>query len=203
MTSVTRFRVELAGWIGGPGLNTIWAINALGDTSQPDAGTVSAFAGTIRDSYFSAAEKLVSGMTVRVLPEASTFDGNTGVLQAVHGFTAPPIVTSSPGAQHPSTLSRATQVLFQLRTKGVVGNRIARGRMFFGPVNVGCIAADGTVPTNVQTELITSFTGLTSGLGMRWAVFSQPNANRPVGVVSEVTSHTVSRVPATLSKRRD
>lgn len=204
-TYITRFRVPLSGWSGGPGVNTFFALNV--EESMPDPAAVQAFAGLLEATYTGIKGLLQGGVTATAPTEADTFDVGTGALAARtpinDSWTVQSVIS-------PEGLSRASMIKCRFRTDRIVAsgvgeegrNRVLQGGIYIGPVSSGAIGSNGTVPQAAKDAISTAFDGLLDVAGLRLAVWSQPKPGRQ-GVSGYVQSVGTMPLPAVLRSRRD
>lgn len=199
MGSIARFRCELAGFTGSPGLNTFHALDV--GQAMPDQAGVDDFSDQLEAMYNSLKGFLTNNSTVAILPDVDIFDIETGQLQARMVVSTPWSVLCSGAA---TDVSRATQAKFRYRTDAIVGNRFLSGGIFFGPLAGQALDNGGGIDATLSSAVPTAHGGLLDVTGpMRLAVWAQPNDQGRVGAHGYVQSATCSTTPAVLRSRRD
>jgi len=205
MTQVAQFRIQLAGWSGGPGQNTIHALSF--EEGQPSQAAINEFASMLNTVYGAMKSYFVGSCSFSLLPEVKVLDVGTGSLVALR--QAPTWSISTP-TQSTNT-SRATMAKLQFITDRVRGNRMLRGGIYFGPIDDSAIAVDGTLAAAARTTLSTAWAGaidVNVTDQMRLAVYGRPDPNNKnpavrEGVTGYVQNVNVMTVPAVLRSRRD
>lgn len=198
MAAISRFRVQLGGWPGAPGLNTFHALAP--SEAVPTQAAVNDFSSQLQSMYDDLRGNLLQGFTATIDPIVDTFDVESGDLLARKAVTTSWTVN---GGDAVSATSRATQAKFQYNTDSIRGNRVVRGGIFFGPLTDNALSTTGGTPTTTFQNLVrTAHDGLLDIAGfMRLAVYSRPRDGESGGY-GYVQSVSVMRVPAVLRGRR-
>lgn len=199
MPSITRFRCELSGFDGAPGLNTFHALDV--GQAIPDQAGIDDFSDQLQSMYDDLKSFSLNNATVSILSEVDTFDAETGQLQQRLSVSTPWTVIRT-GAQ--TDVSRATQAKMRYQTDAIAGNRFLQGGIFYGPLSGAAIDNAGQIDATFKAAVPTAYAGLLDVLGpLRLAVWQQPNENRPTGTYGYVQSVSVASAPAVLRSRRD
>jgi len=204
MTSIYQFRADLAGWTGGPGINTFYA-RGPGPISQSDMND---FAEQLRAMYNTFTLYLLGGSTVNIQSAVMELEDTTGALVAEHTITPPAQVGGIAGN---SPTSRATMLKFKFTTDLVHGGQTVRGGNYLGPIAASAMTTDGAILPALMTAVPGAFDGLLDVLGpLRLAVWSRPRKADPAngisaraGAAGHVQSVTAARLPGVLRSRRD
>jgi hypothetical protein len=139
----------------------------------------------MRTMYGDLAGYLAPNIGVTVDPTASVIDVATGELTGIVNVSDPgETVTSISTA---SSTPRGVAALVRLSTDIFRNGRRLQGRVFFGPYSDDGLDTNGQVPIVGQTTLEDGFAAMTSGVGVRLAVYSRP---KPIKVGGVVTGHT-------------
>lgn len=202
MATVYRFKVDLSGFVGGPGLNT-WHMAQAGGAAGADQSDLEGMAADIRAVYVALAGNLPQTITTRLAPIVEGFDVATGQLTQVTGIAQPDAVA---GTSSQTSMPRATQITVRLKTDAIRGNRLLQGRHFIGPVAGSVIGADGQVTNTVRTSVAAAYGGvLDIGGNGRLVVWGRPNPlvdGLETGVLGYVQGVLVNSVPGTLRSRK-
>jgi hypothetical protein len=195
MPELHRFRVDLGGWIGAPGVNTLYFRYPLG------TGDLDSVAGLIRTAYDSLKAYFPAGMTATVNSEVAVIDSATGLLQHGEVLEPPAQVVGTAGS---ASSSRAVMALARLHTQKVIDGRRVRGRIFLGPIATTAMAADGSISSAVRNAIGTAFGGLIDVAGANLVVWHRPTApGASDGDYGTVTSVIGAPLPEVLRSRRD
>lgn len=200
MTILGRSIVRSTNYIGAPGYNIIHWSAGVGP-GPTDSGGVEEFHDTLAQSFTDIVGFLVDDVVFTIEESVAYFDDSDGVLL---GSTTDPsgdrVIT---GTGDPSGISRATQILMNLRTDDYVNGRRLQGRIFIGPISTSIIGTTGQLGLTVPGDVETAFSGLISGLGGRLAVWHRPTTSSGSdGSYGDVTSLTVRGTPGTLRSRK-
>jgi hypothetical protein len=196
MANVFKYRVNLTGWSGAPGVNTFWA-SGPGDISAAD---INDFGTELGQMYFGLRDILAPSVSATLDTTVSEYAEATGALVAVHSATT---WTNSALGTGTGNLSRAEMLKFQYVTDAIVGNRILRGGIYFGPINETAIDDNGAVLATVKTNVANAHDGLLDIVGpLRLGVWHQPR-NGAGGSFGHVQGVGVAAVPGILRSRRD
>jgi len=195
--NIYRFRVNLSGWDGGPGLNTYFARWA----ALPVIEDVQSFANQIASAYTTMQDNHPAGTVATLDPEVDVLDDATGTLQTKAVITPPAAVGGSGSGQN---CSRATMIKARFQTDAVVNGRVLRGGVFLGPIHAFVIDATGNITPTAMGRVTTAFNGMLDVAGGRLVVWHRPSAKG----ASDGTSGFVQTVsawhkPAVLRSRRD
>jgi hypothetical protein len=192
-----RFRVELDGWQGAPGLNTYY----IRFVDTPSTADLEGIAGLLRTAYDGLKLYLINGLTIKVNPGVDVIRDTDGVLQSAQAITPPATVTATSSA---TQVSRATMALARLNTDAVVDGRRLRGRIFLGPVSASAISADGSLAPAMVTAIAGMYSGLLDVVSGRIVVWHRPSSRGATdGDSGFVQSVSAKPVPAVLRSRRD
>lgn len=201
MTLLARVKVEVAGWVGGPGVNVLHFSAGLTQPGWDDA-QVNGLLDDVYATYLAMTQIFSPGITVTVNPEVSLFNDTSGEIQnVVVGTTTPStFVTTGGNAQTvPSTM-----LLARFGTDRFMGGRRLQGRSFIGPCTSTAFDSSGTIVTPVRNTLEAAYDGLVSGLGARLAVWHRPSAaGMTDGAYGDVVNVQAWGKPAVLRSRRD
>jgi hypothetical protein len=192
-----RYRVNLGGWTGAPGLNT-WYVRFA---ALPIIADVQGVADLLRTGYDSLKGKFGTGYTVDIDPQVDVIEDTTGLLQSSTVITPPAqVVGTDTGKQ----VSRATHILARLNTDSVINGRRLKGRIFLGPISSSGMDLNGQITAATMASVSTAFSGLIDLVGGRLVVWHRPSsAGSADGDSGFVQSVTCKPVPATLRSRRD
>lgn len=202
MATVYRFKVDLSGWIGGPGLNT-WHMAQAGELGGADQSDLEGMAADIMAVYDGLKQYLAAGVKVTIAPIVEGFDVATGSLQQVTGITTPTGISASASAAQ----SRATQFCVRLKTDAIRGNRLLQGRHFIGPVGGSAVGTDGQVSSAVRAAVESAYGGVTDIAGNgRLVVYGRKMVNADgqslPGTIGYVQGALCNAVPGTLRSRK-
>lgn len=205
MATVYRFKVDLGGWVGGPGRNT-WHMAQLGELGGATASDLEGMAADIAAVYDAVNQFYVTGVTIDINPVVEGFDVATGALQEVVGIVPPAQIVGDAGTVAGS-LSRATQATVRLQTDAIRGNRLLQGRHFLGPMATSLYDTAGQVKATDAATIAAAYGGVLDVAGDgRLGVWGQPNANVPgleTGVWGYVQSTLCNTTPGTLRSRKE
>lgn len=200
MTLLYKWIVEYSGWSGGPGVNVLYMTEGSipGDTQNAAQqmydelhGAYSAHVGLWRPDV-----KVIVGRECAIL-EHST--GKIVNVQAVAQPKADIVSTGIGGGESPATMALARFV-----TDRWLNGRRLKGRSFLGPINASALDANGRMKQVLASTIEDSYTSMTSGVGVRLAVYSRPSpANSMVGNYADVVTVAVDQKAAILRSRRD
>lgn len=201
MTNIYRTRVALSGWLGGPGVNTLyWSAGSILGTPTPSQ--VQSFHEEIGDAWTTIGGYCVDFWTFLVEPTVDVIDATTGNITGVivADGEAP---TWSQGDTVDSKVARNTVLNIAYATDQWVGGRRLRGRTYFGPVGREAMADDGQILPSCAAAVEDAFVALTSGLGPRLAVYHRPKPPSGEGYYGDVVQVTCRTKPGSLKSRRD
>lgn len=192
-----RFRANLGGFTGAPGINTYF----IRYPAEPIAAEVQESANLLRSAYVDMSLYIAGGVTVNIDPQVDVIRDTDGVLQSSSVIT-PPLTVTGQGSQN--KVSRATQLVARYDTDAVVAGRRLRGRSFIGPASGDALNADGSVATAAITAVSSAFDGLLDVLEGRLVVFHRPSVpGASDGTSGFVQSVGCKPLPGVLRKRRD
>lgn len=203
MADVGIVQIASEGWMGGPGINTFAFSRGLPGALGDWETSATQFVEELADVYNALESYAVDGVTYSPTGIVSVYDEATGALQGVGSYGTDetwPITTDNPIGFNNE--SRATQLVVAYTTAVIKGNRVLRGRSYLGPVGSAAIDADGQVVPTAITAIQTAYGSLTSGAGVRLAVWGRPNGPTE-GKYGDVTGVTVRSRPGVLRSRRD
>lgn len=203
MATIHKFRVELAGFPGAPGVNTFYALAPSQGVGT--GATVDDFSQQLKSFYTTLRSYLPAGMSMNGPSSADVLNVETGDLE-----TRIPVATpwNETGGDASSATSRATMAKLRFLTDRVHRGRFLQGGIFFGPLTDGAISGAGAILPTFDNAVNTATQGLLDIVGdLRLAVWSSPKeatANRPgsVGTYGYVQQVGVMPVPAVLRSRR-
>jgi len=200
-----RIRTVLAGWTGGPGLNTFY-FQEPGTISQPTDGV--AVCGRVRAFWNAVGPYFPAAMTAQVQGTIDTIDPATGQITWQDSVTAPAVVTGTSGTNF---LPTQCMILLKLGTSQFVNGRRVVGRSFLGPI--GRLVSEAATPANVVVTAITTAGTTMKGTAPPYeqVVWHRPVYTGPVGarvLVTPGSAHAVTAVTvgtkyASLRSRRD
>lgn len=197
---IARFRVELTGWNGAPGVNTWHFVEATPGLAWEDY--IDPTAALIRSAYNTMAGLIASGVKCQVLPEVDLLNIADG--QLVRKMQVGTLPTSVTGTGSASAIGRVEQVRVKLVTDKVVGRRLLQGRHFIGPMAGAALSSDGTLSTSSRGTVATAYQGVTDALGARLAVWARPGGKGATdGEFGHVQSVVAGTTPGVLRSRRD
>lgn len=202
MAVIYRFRAQLTGFIGGPGVNT-WFMAQAGELGGADQSDLEGMAADIAAVYDAVKANLALGLKVDIFPVVEGIDVATGNLVQVEGITPPASVSGSGSASQ----SRATQYCVRLKTDAIRGNRVLQGRHFIGPVGGSAIGTDGQVQSATRTAIQAAYGGVLDVAGNgRLVVYSKANPSGAggftTGAFGYVQQAICNSVPGTLRSRK-
>lgn len=199
MTLLARTRVALAGWSGGPGVNTfVWSAGTLGNIS-PSA--VDMAHSELAGLYNSLDGYMVSGLTWEIEPEVAVFESSTGKIEGVESQTDE--LYSGTATATGTSLSRSEMVYTRFLTGEWVNGRRLCGGFWLGPIASTCFETDGTIAPNIIAEIEDQFVAITSGVGPRLAVYHRPTTKGGSdGLYADVTMVAPRNTPGTLRSRK-
>lgn len=165
MADIWRYRTDLGGLVGGPGLMTQHFSPALGATDAQDCvDAVAAFVAGI-DVFTS------NSITYRGATEMEVLDQATG--QQTGTIAVSPYTEG--GDDSATMLPPINQVLVRWVTDGFFGGRRLQGRTFLPGFCEDSNEPGGLLQTAVATAVTTAATGLiTAGVG--FCIYSRKNA---------------------------
>lgn len=198
MTTLYRFTNVWSEFIGGPGINQFTF--SRGTSSASEATIVQDMYDEIHGLYADLVGLWVYGVKIRPGQEAVVFDSETGEITSVVpvGETGSDITGSSSGDQAPRSLA----ICASLGTDNWLHGRRLRGRHFLGPVGSTVLDTDGQVTTAAQSAVEDAYTAMTSGVGVRLAVYHR---NKPgetgAGAYGDVVQVTAGATPSNIRSR--
>lgn len=199
MAVIARYKVELGGFTGAPGLNTLMALDVAQGT--PSGTQLDEFNTQLQSMYSDLNAYYPAGNTATVLQTVDLLDVATATL--VDRVVLSNVWTVT-GIATGGEASRATQAKFRYRTDRILNNRFVQGGIYFGPLANNAIAEDGSLQASFRTLVTTAHDGLLDVLGpLRLAIWSQPDPNGSNGEYGYVQSVTAGERPAVLRSRRD
>ena len=200
MTNLARFVNVLSGWNGGPGVNVMH----FSQGSNPDLGAagVQEAYDEIHAMYSANVQRWLPGITIAVDRAPSIIDEGTGdVINVINVGTPSTDLLTAAGGQN---AARMTMFCVRYSTDLWIRGRRLQGRGFFGPVSQTEFGPDGNVNSAARAAWDDSFTAMTSGVGVRLAVYQRPSlANGGVGKYGDVVSADCLQKPGILRSRRD
>lgn len=192
-----RYRINLQGWSGAPGLNTVYVRFA----ALPVIEDYQAVAELLKTAFDSLKTYYIAGVTINIDPQVDVIDDTTGTLQTSAVITPPATVT---GTSSNSQTSRAQMVLARLKTDAVVNGRRLQGRLFIGPIGGSGVDYNGTITSTLGNAVSSAFSGLLDVAGGRIVVWHRPTSpGASDGTSGFVQSVGYKPVPAQLRSRRD
>lgn len=207
MAPVARFKVDLSGFSGGPGVNT-WFVADVTGGETPDQATVDGTAAALSAFYTTIAGFLQGDLFWTVDPSVAIVEATDGEVQSVLTVGTGPF-----SGQGTNVTPSAHFLMFktQLRTGQFEDGRELRGGPFIGPIASNVLQADGNVvPANIST-MNTALSDLAAAIntaGGLLVVYRRPRAASGTlparaGSLAAVTSATIWSKPAVLRSRRD
>jgi len=195
--NIYRFRVELAGWEGAPGVSTYFARWP----AVPVLENVQAFADGLRAAYQTMSGLLLTGSTATISNEVDVLDDATGQLQTKASVTPPAAVG---GAGSGTALSRATMIKVRFQTDAVVNGRVLRGGNYVGPIASAIIDDTGHIRSTAIATVVSAYQGLLDIAGGRLVIWHRPTPDAPAsGTSGFVQTVSAWNKPAVLRSRRD
>lgn len=198
MAPISRMRVVLDGFVGGPGIATFYALDPL------------TMRAPLNDLWSSLMGKCPSSVHATVQTAGDVLEDTTGVLTGSWDAATAPV--TSAGADGAPYAAPAGVCLDWLTDQVVDGHRL-RGRTYVVPLGGAQYQTDGSIYPTTLASLIgyaNDFVAAANGNALIW---HRPRKASAAGVVPVVTaragSHafiTSSRVPdktAVLRSRRD
>lgn len=198
MAELVRMRVALNWPAGGPGVNTYYF--SMGVPPMVPAAAAQDAADELGAIFTGFNTSFVTGMTWQVESAYDVVDVPTGNI--IDQGALPGTMPSGSGSNSINTTSRAQQIRLTFRTDQFFDGRRLRGGTFLGPVGGGTLNADGQVPPGTGANWADKFAAVTTGLGVRLAVYSRPTPLHE-GRYGDVVSVTSPPVLGTLRSRRD
>jgi hypothetical protein len=204
---VARFKVDLSGFSGAPGVNT-WFVGDTGLSAGPSQGTVDGTAVAL-DAFYEAVKGVIqSDVSWSVDPSVGVLDVETGVLDSIMAAAGGPFSGVATGINQGGHM---TMIKTQLRTGSYNDGREVRGGPFIGPVVAAVADGPGTLTpavTLTMNNALTALAGAINSAGGLLVVYRRPRAAAPgvtarAGLLRAVTSATVFNKPAVLRSRRD
>lgn len=180
---------------GGPGLTTLYGINA---------GPVAAAAKTFLTAI---ASRIPTAVSIAWTGTGDNYDVATGALTDVYTGGTPWTVTGT------GTGSWAAGVGARIRwlTGGVHGGHRVFGSTYVIPLNTFSYGSDGTIDTPALNDLQTASQAFITNAGADFQIYSRPKPARPGkhgtlpaidGAIFTVTARTVADTVSTLRSRR-
>lgn len=201
MTTLARLRVDLTGWVGGPGVNT-WYFSPGVPPGNDDPDVMTQIAWDVRNAMSDIAGLFPSAVSWTPNGSVDLLDSETGQNTGVLALTEP--ITPGSGSAGTSATSRATMICVNLLTGHWLNGRQLRGRHFLGPIDAAAIVDDGSISSATAASVAAIYSGFLSGLSPRLCVLHRPKVGFPgTGEYADVTSVSVMRRPAVLRSRRD
>lgn len=198
MAELIRMRVALNWPAGGPGVNTYYfSMGVPPMVPESAAADAAAELGAIFTGFNTS---FVTGLTWAVESAYDVVDVPTGNI--IDQGALPGTMPTGSGSNAINTTSRAQQIRLTFYTDQFFSGRRLRGGTFIGPVGGGTLDANGTVPPGTGANWADKFTAVTTGLGVRLAVYSRPTPLHE-GRYGDVVSVRVPPVLGTLRSRRD
>lgn len=198
MSELVRMRVALNWPAGGPGVNTYYfSMGTPPVTPDQAAEQIQDELGAIFAGFNTS---FVTGLTWAVEPAYDVVDVPTGNI--VGQGALPGTMPSGAGTNAINTTSRAQQIRLTFRTDKFYDGRRLRGGTFIGPVGGGTLNSNGEVPPGTGAGWADKFSAVTTGLGVRLAVYSRPTPQHE-GRYGDVVNVTSPPVLGTLRSRRD
>jgi hypothetical protein len=209
MAVIYRFRVELNGWVGAPGVNTFWGLGfeegSVGDAEVNNFGQgLKALYASIKTTFALNISAHWDGTADLLnIADAALVDRIGGLTQ----WTEQAPVSSG-------NMSRATQIKMQYKTDKIRNRRFLTGGVFHGPLTTTALDGAGQVAATARTLYTNAYGGLLDVIGVNLAVYGQPTKpetppggpvppNNADGVAGYVQSVDVMSRPAVLRRRRD
>lgn len=198
MSELIRMRVALNWPAGGPGVNTYYFSMGV-PPLVPDAAAADAV-DELDAIFTSFNTSFVTGLEWAVESAYDVVDVVTGNI--VNQGVVPGSMPTGAGTNAINTTSRAQQIRLTFYTDKFYDGRRLRGGTFIGPVGGGTLNADGHVPVGTGLNWASKFDAVTTGLGVRLAVYSRPTPLHE-GRYGDVVNVRVPPVLGTLRSRRD
>lgn len=202
--AISRIRVALSNWDGGPGVTT-WYVQ---DADQGGGGTLQAIVNAMGTLYTSCVNYYAQGVNVNIEPGVDILDEATGLLVDSATIVPPDTIV---GAGASSPVSRATQMVVRLQTNGIVttpgppaGARRLQGRHFHGPIGPSAIAATGVINGPAADVFLAAYYAYMTAVPFSLVVWHRPTKERPgSGEAHSVAAFGVMPKPGVLRSRRD
>lgn len=198
MAELIRMRVALNWPAGGPGVNTYYF--SMGVPPMVPAAAAEDAVAELGAIFSSFGTSFVTGLTWAVESTFDVIDVPTGNI--IDQGVVPGTMPTGTGSNAQNTTSRAQQIRLSFYTDQFFDGRRLRGGTFIGPVGGGTLNADGNVPPGTGAVWADEFSAVTTGLGVRLAVYSRPTPAHE-GRYGDVVSVRVPPVLGTLRSRRD
>lgn len=173
MTLLARAIIRTDGFEGAPGINVLHFSEGTGGGGGWSQAVVDGLYGEL-DGLAAALKNIGAPGTTRiVLDELAIIDHASGQTVDVRTPTMPSVayVTAS---NEPGDLPRATAALVRFSTDRFINGRRLKGRMFAGPMSGQHVNDQGNFNGTVTGVLNDAFVAMTSGVGVRLAVYRRP-----------------------------
>jgi len=186
MTNIDRVRVALTGFVGGPGVNTFFALD--GGSLLPD----------LRAYYNAIKSAIPATVTMQVENTGDTLNDETGYL--LFGWSGE--AQDSVGGTGSTPYAAPAGWVVNWLTSQVANHRRLRGRTFHVPAAGEALDSDGSVYDLTLTSVAAAATALVEAQGTNLVVWHRP-VDHAGGSHGLVTSAVVHDKVAILTSRRD
>lgn len=199
MTNIARFVCQLSGWSGGPGVNVFHF--SEGNAGPWSTALVTSAYDELVGMYEDIAEFILDDVDITVDEAPSIIDVASGDVVNVISVPAPHLPISGTGVLRAT--ARDAQLCVRHNTDVWQYGRRLVGHSYLGPADGGIFTGTGAVDSGVRTTVQAAFAAMTSGLGIRLAVYSRPNAAKSrAGSYGDVVQATCLATPGTLRSRK-
>lgn len=188
MTLIMRVDVAWTGFIGGPGVNTLYFTGSAPPMAK------------IHDFYASLVAMLPDDVTITFPTEGPVIDDDSGDLDETlwaSGAESPVVGTDS------GSYAAPVGAVIRWNTGAVVRGRRLQGRSFIVPMAGLAFETNGVLTNAGQSTLITAADAFLDTPDPLMRVWSRPPDGESGGSSSQVTSATVTKRAAVLRSRRD
>lgn len=201
MTTLARLNVVYSGWAGGPGINRLVFSPGVPAIQWNEEG-VGDLLDDVLTCYNVLAPIFGNGVIIRPDDYVTLFDSESGqATGVVTSATGTDTIGPNSNQQGEAT---ATMILARFKTDVWQNGRRIQGRSFLGPISGHQIDGGGKVQATALALIEEAYTGLTSGIGARLAVYSRGKGNpATMGTYGDVVSATGWSKAAVLRSRRD
>lgn len=187
MAALIRHRTVWTGFVGGPGVTTLYWSDAAG----PNLTAWNLFLDTIKSRFPTV-------VTWQSQSSGDRLDDSTGaIIGSWSGSVQAPITGTSGGAY-----SAPSGAVVNWRTAGIVGGKRVRGRSFLVPLSGAQYDSDGTIVAAALTAMRTALTTFIGSAAADLRVWHRPVGGSG-GSQHVVTNADIPDKSCVLRSRRD
>lgn len=185
MVNISRVRSTWSGFLGAPGVTTLYSLDTL------------TFVTDLQVFWESMAGDLPTGVSIQVEAAGDVIDSATGNLVSQWVANEVPVVEGAGGNGYAAPVGACIDWL----TETIANHKRLRGRSFIVPLDAGAFTGDGTLNGTLIGHLEEYATAFIESQSTSFVIWHRGTGTN--GSVGLVTSAHVPDLAAVLRSRRD